>query len=216
LRDAGLHRITVSLDALDPALFRTLSGGRGTSRRSCRHRGAQRAGFDAIKLNCVVQRGVNEARCCAGGVRADQGHVLRFIEYMDVGTCNGWRATAWCRPPSCAIACRRAGRCVRSTRTIAAKSRRASAMPMAAASRLRAVRSSAPFCGDCHRARVSADGQLYTCCSPARPCLRPWRQGEDALVAQVRGVDAARGSLQRIARRATRVEAARRDVPGGG
>ena len=92
LRDAGLQRITVSLDALDPALFRTLSGGRGNVEEVIAGiAAATAAGFAPVKLNCVVQRGVNDGELPGLAAFArEHGHVLRFIEYMDVGTCNGW------------------------------------------------------------------------------------------------------------------------------
>ncbi|MCA1714444.1 MAG: radical SAM protein, partial [Gammaproteobacteria bacterium] len=92
LRAAGLNRITVSLDALDPVLFRQLSGGRGeVADVLAGIAAAETAGFGSIKLNCVVQRGVNDGEVLPLLRRfRGSGHVLRFIEYMDVGTCNGW------------------------------------------------------------------------------------------------------------------------------
>ena len=93
LRDAGLQRLTVSLDALDPAVFSVLSGGRGAVDDVLAGiEAAQAAGFGSLKLNCVVQRGVNDDQVLPLVERfRHSGHVLRFIEYMDVGTCNGWR-----------------------------------------------------------------------------------------------------------------------------
>ncbi|HST45582.1 MAG TPA: radical SAM protein, partial [Luteimonas sp.] len=92
LRAAGLGRLTVSLDALDPALFHALSGNRGEL--SAVFDGldaAQAAGFARIKINCVVQRGINDDQVLAlAGHFRGTGHVVRFIEYMDVGSCNGW------------------------------------------------------------------------------------------------------------------------------
>ena len=92
LREAGLRRITVSLDTLDPDAFRALSGGRGELGDVLAGiEAANAAGFAQIKLNCVVQRGVNDTGIeQLAGFARDHGHVLRFIEYMDVGTCNGW------------------------------------------------------------------------------------------------------------------------------
>jgi GTP 3',8-cyclase len=93
LRDAGLKRLTVSLDALDPDVFARMSGGRGrVADVLAGIAAAERAGFASIKLNCVVQRGVNDTGVVALVERfRGTGHVVRFIEYMDVGTCNGWR-----------------------------------------------------------------------------------------------------------------------------
>jgi cyclic pyranopterin phosphate synthase len=92
LRDAGLQRLTVSLDALDPVLFRALSGGRGeVGDVLAGIATAAAAGFAPLKLNCVVQRGVNEDEVLPLVAFArEHGHVLRFIEYTDVGTCTRW------------------------------------------------------------------------------------------------------------------------------
>src|SRR3546814_5438464 len=92
LRDAGLRRLTISLDALDPALFRQLSGGRGElSDVLAGIAAAEDAGFERLKFNCVVQRGVNDDQVLPLVEHfRGSGHIVRFIEYMDVGTCNGW------------------------------------------------------------------------------------------------------------------------------
>ncbi|WP_407281033.1 GTP 3',8-cyclase MoaA [Aromatoleum evansii] len=96
LRDAGLHRITVSLDAIDDATFRKMNDAdypvaavlKGIA-------AAEDAGFGPIKVNMVVKRGVNDhgvidmARHFRG-----TGHILRFIEFMDVGSSNGWEMSA--------------------------------------------------------------------------------------------------------------------------
>ena len=92
LRDAGLRRVTVSLDSLDEPVFLTMNGNKlGVDRVLEGIAAAERAGLTPIKLNCVVQKGVNDhtlvdlARHFKG-----TGHIVRFIEYMDVGTRNGW------------------------------------------------------------------------------------------------------------------------------
>ena len=92
LREAGLMRITVSLDTLDPQTFRTLSGGRGEVEQVLAGiAAAEAAGFERIKLNCVVMRGVNDAQVLDLVERfRGTGHIVRFIEYMDVGTLNHW------------------------------------------------------------------------------------------------------------------------------
>ena len=165
LRDAGLKRITVSLDTLDADAFRALSGGRGDLRAVLSGiEAASAAGFGPIKLNCVIQRGVNDAGIePLAAFAREHGHVLRFIEYMDVGTCNGWSrervvpsievrdriATAW---PLRALDPNYRGEVAE---------RYAYADGRGEVGFVSSV--SAPFCGDCHRARVSADGQLYTC-----------------------------------------------------
>jgi cyclic pyranopterin phosphate synthase len=93
LREAGLDRVTISLDSLDPEIFHKMNGERfGVDRVLEGIAAAEAAGFDALKINCVVQRGVNDegvvdlARHFHG-----TGHILRFIEFMDVGTRNEWR-----------------------------------------------------------------------------------------------------------------------------
>ncbi|MEP6940928.1 MAG: GTP 3',8-cyclase MoaA, partial [Rudaea sp.] len=93
LRDAGLQRLTVSLDTLDAETFRRLSGGRGeVDEVLAGIAAAERAGFTQIKLNSVVMRGVNDAHAIALVERfRGSGHIVRFIEYMDVGTVNHWR-----------------------------------------------------------------------------------------------------------------------------
>src|SRR5262249_26208958 len=93
LRDAGLKRLTVSLDSLDPEIFRKLSGGRGeVADVLAGIAAAEQAGFRQIKLNCVVMRGVNDTQVVELLERfRGSGHIVRFIEYMDVGTLNHWR-----------------------------------------------------------------------------------------------------------------------------
>jgi cyclic pyranopterin phosphate synthase len=165
LREAGLGRITVSLDTIDPVMFSALSGGRGVLHDVLHGIEAARdAGFAPIKLNCVVQRGVND-----DGIEAlaqfarDGGHVLRFIEYMDVGTCNGWVRERVL--PSAKVRDRLDARWP--LRALDPMYRGEVAERYAYADGRGEVgfvsSVSAPFCGDCHRARVSADGQLYTC-----------------------------------------------------
>jgi GTP 3',8-cyclase len=189
LREAGLQRITISFDALDPGRFRELSGGRGEVAGVLDGiAAAEAAGFARIKFNCVVQRGVNEDQVLPLLERfRGSGHIVRFIEYMDVGTCNGWDR----------------GRVVPSAEL---RDRIHARWPLHAldanyrgevASRygfddgggeVGFVSSiSAPFCGDCHRARISADGRLYTCLFAAEGTdLRPLLgQGEAAFAARV-------------------------------
>jgi len=166
LRDAGLDRITVSLDTLDPALFHRMSGGRGELGPVLEGIDAAcAAGFSAgVKLNTVVQRGVNDHTVAALVERfRGSGIVLRFIEYMDVGNRNDWNPDA----------------VVPSRELIAAIDARwpLEALPpkypgeVATRYRFRdgageigVISSiSEPFCGSCSRARLSSEGTLYTC-----------------------------------------------------
>lgn len=192
LRDAGLRRITISLDALDPALFRALSGGRGEVGDVLEGiAAAEAAGFGRIKFNCVVQRGVNDHEVPALVERfRGSGHVIRFIEYMDVGTCNGWdRARV---VPSAELRERLHARWP--LRALDASYRGEVAERHAfvdGQGEVGFVSSvTAPFCGDCHRARVSADGRLYTCLFAGEGHdLRPWLvEGEAAFAAHAAGL----------------------------
>jgi cyclic pyranopterin phosphate synthase len=92
LADAGLRRITVSLDSHDDETFGRMNGrGHGTARVLEGIEAASAAGLRPIKINCVVQRGVNEHSIVPLAERfKGTGHVVRFIEYMDVGTLNHW------------------------------------------------------------------------------------------------------------------------------
>ncbi len=165
LRDAGLHRLTISLDSLDPVRFRALSGGRGELDHVLAGiAAAEAAGFGAIKFNCVVQRGVNEDDAIALAEHfRDTPHVMRYIEYMDVGTCNGWRRERVV--PSAElrdrIAARWPLRALHANYRGEVASRYAFTDGRGEVGFVSSV--TAPFCGDCHRARVSADGRLYTC-----------------------------------------------------
>jgi len=197
LREAGLHRLTVSLDALDPVLFAQLSGGRGRIDDVLAGLAAARdAGFERIKLNCVVQRGVNESEVLPLAAFArERGHVLRFIEYMDVGTCNGWRREGVV--PSAELRDRIAVQWPLRALDPQYRGEVASRYGFIdGGGELGFVSSvSAPFCGDCHRARISADGTLYTClfASEGRNLRAAARQGEDAVVSQVAATWARRG-----------------------
>ena len=197
LHAAGLGRITVSLDAIDPSVFALLSGGRGDIADVLAGiAAAKAAGFAPIKLNCVVQRGVNDDQVLPLLEYArGNGHVLRFIEFMDVGTCNGWRRERVV--PSAELRDRIHARWPLQPLEPNYRGEVASRYAFADGSgEVGFVSSvSAPFCGDCHRARVSADGALYTClfASEGRN-LRPLlAQGEDALSEHVAQLWSRRG-----------------------
>lgn len=165
LREAGLGRVTVSLDSLDEATFRAMNGvDFPVSRVLDGIAAASQAGFRPIKLNMVVRRGINEASIVpmARWARAE-GHVLRFIEYMDVGHSNGWRLTEVVP----------AGEVVAMVGAVMPLEALPPNYPGEVATRWRysdgsgevgvIASVSQPFCGACTRARISADGQLYTC-----------------------------------------------------
>jgi cyclic pyranopterin phosphate synthase len=165
LRGAGLGRITLSIDALDAEAYRRLSGGRGeVTDVLAAIDAAVDAGFGPLKLNCVVMRGVNDDQVeplvehFRGSV-----HVMRFIEYMDVGTCNAWRDDLVV--PSAELRERIARRWPLVALAPNHGSEVAQRWSFAdGGGEIGFISSvSAPFCGDCTRARLSADGRLYTC-----------------------------------------------------
>ena len=165
LREAGLGRITLSIDALDAAVYRRLSGGRGEVGDVLGAiDAAARAGFGPLKLNCVVMRGINDDQVerLVEHFRGS-GHIVRFIEYMDVGTCNAWRDDLVV--PSVALRERIARRWPLVELPPHHGSEVAQRWGFAdGAGEIGFISSvSAPFCGDCTRARLSADGRLYTC-----------------------------------------------------
>jgi len=187
-----MRRLTVSLDALDPDMFRRLSGGRGeVADVLAGIVAAERAGFAPIKLNCVVQRGVNDGEALALVERfRGSGHIVRFIEYMDVGTCNGWDAARVV--PSAELRDRIAARWPLRPLDPNYRGEVASRYGFEdGQGEVGFVSSvSAPFCGDCHRARVSADGNLYTCLFAGEGMdLRPvLSRGEAAFAEHVAGL----------------------------
>lgn len=165
LRTAGLDRITVSLDALDPDRFAALSDSRLPVGRVLEGIAAARAaGFAPLKLNCVLQRGVNEEEILPLAAFArTHGHILRFIEYMDVGSGHGWRMDRVV--PAEEVARRLSERWP--------LARVDHDCPDCVAQHWRyrdgggevglIASVTAPFCQGCDRARLSADGHLYTC-----------------------------------------------------
>ena len=165
LREAGLHRVTISLDADDDATFMRMNdAGVPVSRVLAGIESAEAAGLGPIKLNMVVKRGWNEHAILPMARRFHgTGRILRFIEYMDVGHSNGWRLDEVVTADEI-------------LETLAAEfplEPMPPTHPGEVAERYRYADGSGeigiiasvsrPFCGDCSRARLSADGQLYTC-----------------------------------------------------
>jgi len=165
LREAGLHRLTVSLDALNPDLYHRLSGGRGrVSEVLTGIAAAEAAGFSALKINCVVQRGINESEIFPLlEYFRHSGHIVRFIEYMDVGTCNNWHQhdVLSSKTLHARIHARWPLRPLQENYCGEVAERHAFIDGGGEIGFISSI--SHPFCGDCHRARVSADGRLYTC-----------------------------------------------------
>jgi cyclic pyranopterin phosphate synthase len=165
LKAAGLHRVTISLDADDDETFMRMNdAGVPVSGVLAGIEAAEAAGLGPIKLNMVVKRGWNEHALLPMARRfRGTGRILRFIEYMDVGHSNGWRLDEVITADEI-------------HRTIATEfplEPMPPTHPGEVAERYRYADGageigiiasvSRPFCGDCSRARLSADGQLYTC-----------------------------------------------------
>ncbi|MEO8208227.1 MAG: GTP 3',8-cyclase MoaA [Chloroflexota bacterium] len=165
LADAGLQRVTVSLDSLDDATFRRMNGVDFPAARVLDGIAAAReAGLAPIKINMVVKRGENEGSIVPMARWArEESLTLRFIEYMDVGTTNGWRLDEVV--PAAEIVDRVNE--VFPVEPAAAGYRGEVAGRWAyvdGAGEIGVIASvTQPFCGDCTRARLSADGMLYTC-----------------------------------------------------
>jgi cyclic pyranopterin phosphate synthase len=165
LKDAGLKRISVSLDSLDDAVFKKMNDADFPVASVLEWiEASEKAGLGPVKVNMVVRRGVNEQSILPmARYFREHGQIVRFIEYMDVGHSNGWRLDE----------------------VVSAKEIRDiihAEMPIRpvkpnyrgeVANRYRYVDGSGeigiiasvsqPFCGDCNRARISADGRLFTC-----------------------------------------------------
>ncbi len=164
LRDAGLTRITVSLDALDDATFTCMNDVDFPVAKVLEGiAAAERVGLP-VKVNMVVRRGLNESAILPmARFFRENGHILRFIEYMDVGHTNGWRLDD-------VVPAREIVRTIDRQLPIEPVGPN---YPGEVAERWRYVDGSGeigviasvtqPFCKDCTRARLSAEGSLYTC-----------------------------------------------------
>ena len=194
LKGAGLHRVSISLDTLDDEVFKRMNGrGFGTGKVLEGIEAAERAGLLPLKVNAVVQRGVNDHTIVElAKYFKERGHIMRFIEYMDVGTRNGWKLDH-----------------VVSADEIVA--RIDAEMPLEpiegnyrgeVALRYRyrdgggeiGIIGSVtkPFCGDCTRLRLSPEGSLVTClfATLGTDLRGPIRSGatDDELARLIKGV----------------------------
>ena len=186
LKEAGLKRITVSLDTLDDQIFRKMNGRSfGIDKVLEGINSAREAGFEPIKVNSVVQKNVNDHTLLELADYCRKNNIiLRFIEYMDVGNRNGWVMD----------------QVVPSSEIISLLNSEFNLEPLKpnysseVARRFRykdgsgeiGVISSvtAPFCGDCTRMRLSPEGTLYTCLfgSEGTDLRKPMRDGGDDLL----------------------------------
>ncbi len=230
LRAAGLNRITLSLDGTTGASVARMAGVSGGDSPGQAQRGealltkvlaaiehARTAGFDPargeLKLNAVIQRGLNDNQLLPlAALARERGVELRLIEFMDVGNRNGWQPDA----------------VLSATEMVERIGRRWPLEPQGRAAHGTASRwryrdgggtlavvasVSAPFCGDCNRLRITADGIAYTClfATPASGLdLRPWLQPDCP-------ADALRAAIAHLwRRRADRWSEERQEVwPGG-
>jgi cyclic pyranopterin phosphate synthase len=164
LKDAGLKRITVSLDSLDDAIFKSMNDVDFPVSRVLEGIEAAQAVGMPVKVNCVVKRGVNEHQIVELARHfKDTGVTLRYIEYMDVGATNGWRMDD----------------VVPAAEIVAMLDREFGVEPVDPLYRGEVAKRwqyrdgsgeigviasvTQPFCGDCTRSRLSAEGKLYTC-----------------------------------------------------
>ena len=165
LKAAGLRRITVSLDALEPDVFQFMSGSKVEPQRILGAiDAASAAGLDPVKVNMVVQRGVNEKSILPMAEHfRNTRHILRFIEFMDVGTTNGWLLKD-------VVTADEIRQLIDSRWPLEALPKR---YPGEVAQRYRyrdgggdigiIASVTKPFCGACTRLRLTADGKFYTC-----------------------------------------------------
>ncbi len=165
LKDAGLHRVTVSLDALDDALFRRMNDADYPVARVLEGiEAAKSVGLGPIKVNMVVKRGTNDGDIEAMAAHfRHSGHILRFIEFMDVGSSNGWRMDDVV--PSAEV--------IRRIHEVFPLEPIDPNYPGEVAERWRYADGSGEigvissvtqaFCSTCTRARLSTEGSLYTC-----------------------------------------------------
>lgn len=165
LRKAGLKRLNISLDSLENATFRSMNGERASVTQVLRGiEAAERAGFSPLKINTVVQSGLNDHTLVDLAMYfRERGHIVRFIEFMDAGTLNGWRYD----------------RVVLTEELIEKISAVLPLVPLPPNYSGEVVRRyryadgsgeigfitsvSAPFCRSCNRLRITADGKIYTC-----------------------------------------------------
>ncbi len=193
LAAAGLNRITVSLDSLDDDVFRSLNDVDFSVQRVLDGIDAASAAGLPVKVNAVIKRGVNDDQVVPlARFFRDQGHTLRFIEYMDVGHTNGWRLDD----------------VVPAKEIVGLLDEAFGVEPQDSSYRGEVAQRwryrdgrgevgviasvTQPFCGDCTRARLSAEGKLFTCLFAVRGHdLRALIRGgatDDELETALRGV----------------------------
>ncbi len=181
LAAAGLNRITISLDAVDDDVFKAINDvGFPASRVLAAVDHARAAGLAPVKINTVVQRGVNESQILPIDEHfRHSGVVARFIEYMDVGASNGWRLDDVVPAREIVDVIRAHYPITRLPATAAGETANRWQYDDGAGEIGVIASVSQPFCGGCSRARLSAIGELYTCLFAAhgRDLRTPLRAG---------------------------------------
>ena len=165
LKNAGLKRITISLDTLDDKIFQSMNGHKGTINQVLEGlAAAEQAGLAPVKINAVIQKGFND-QTVLDLIRRfkSSGHIIRFIEYMDVGNRNHWK-------PELVVASQEIAELINKEFPLRALSAN---YPGEVAERYEFIDGTGeigfissitqPFCGSCSRARLSTDGKLYLC-----------------------------------------------------
>ncbi len=183
LADAGLHRVTISLDSLDEQIFTQMSGGRGKLDQVLGGiAAAERAGLSPIKINVVVERGVNEHTVLdlLEHFRGT-GHIVRLIEYMDVGNRNGWTMNQVVPSKELLEMVEAKWPLRRMDRNYPGEVARRYKYADGAGEIGFISSVTEPFCGSCSRARLSSDGMLYTClfATQGTDLREPIRNGAD-------------------------------------
>ncbi|KAA3658889.1 MAG: GTP 3',8-cyclase MoaA [Chloroflexi bacterium] len=181
LKDAGLDRLTVSLDSLDDEVFLLMNGGKSSVSQILEGiAAAQAAGFKSLKINCAVKKNINDHTIVdLARYFKNKGHILRFIEYMDVGNLNGWKlddvvmaeeiiGMIDAEMPLEPVAPNYRGEVAKRHRYLDGEGE------------IGVIASvTEPFCGDCSRARISSAGEYYTCLFAIRgkDLRTPMREG---------------------------------------
>ncbi len=194
LKAAGLGRLTISLDTLDDEIFRRMNGGRsGVDQVLAGIAAAEGAGYKPLKINAVVQRGVNDHTLVElARYFKERGHILRFIEFMDVGNKNDWKMDQvvpsaevveriHAELPLAPVAGNYFGEVARRYRY---------ADGQGEIGLISSV--TQPFCGACTRLRLSPEGEIFTClfATEGLSLRDPLRAGasDDEIEAIIRGV----------------------------
>lgn len=165
LKSAGLQRLTVSLDCLDPQTFLEVSGDRGSVEEVLKGLdAARRAGFENIKINTVIQKGLNDSSILEmAEFGRKEGYTIRFIEFMDVGNVNQWQASSVINLKDMIAQINEQYPLEPTTANYTGEVAKRYSYKDGKGEIGIISSISQPFCGDCHRGRITADGHFYKC-----------------------------------------------------